>query len=88
MSGVVVRSKSGVPISFGGITLNQFVGGLNPWAVETALKMGEKIVWLPTVHSEQQTKREHKDGAVICVRDGKVVPELISIMNFLFSHKY
>ena len=68
---------------FGGITLNQFVGGLNPWAVETALKMGGKIVWLPTVHSEQQTKREKKEGAVICVRDGKVVPELVSILKLI-----
>ena len=71
---------------FGGITLNQFVGGLNPWAVETALKMGGKIVWLPTVHSEQQTKRENKEGAVICVRDGNVVPELVSIMKLVKEH--
>ena len=33
---------------FGSITLNQVVGGLNVRAVETALKLGAKVVWLPT----------------------------------------
>jgi hypothetical protein len=33
---------------FGGLALNRAIGGLNPWAVEAALKMGAKIVWLPT----------------------------------------
>lgn len=33
---------------FGGITLNRQVGGINPYAVESALKLGGKVVWLPT----------------------------------------
>ena len=33
---------------FGSITLNHPVGGLNPAAVEVALKLGAKVVWLPT----------------------------------------
>ena len=33
---------------FGSITLNRCVGGINPAAVENALKMGAKVVWLPT----------------------------------------
>lgn len=32
---------------FGGITLNRFVGGINPQAVEAALKLGAKLVWPP-----------------------------------------
>jgi len=38
---------------FGGIALNLQVGGLNRHAVDTALKLGAKIVWLPTLHSEK-----------------------------------
>ena len=38
---------------FGGIVLNQHVGGLNPYAVETALKMGGKVVWFPTLSAAQ-----------------------------------
>jgi hypothetical protein len=37
----------------GGIVLNQHVGGLNPYAVETALKMGGKVVWFPTISAGQ-----------------------------------
>lgn len=36
---------------FGGICTDHPTGGLNTWAVEAALAMGAKIVWLPTVHS-------------------------------------
>ncbi|KZL89812.1 DUF6282 family protein [Clostridium magnum] len=34
---------------FGGIALNNAVGGLNVEAVNNAISMGAKIVWLPTV---------------------------------------
>ncbi|MFQ6053768.1 MAG: DUF6282 family protein, partial [Candidatus Bathyarchaeia archaeon] len=33
----------------GGVTLNYAVGGLNPFAVDAALKLGAKIVWMPSV---------------------------------------
>lgn len=34
--------------AYGGIVLNWPVGGLNPYAVENALKRGGKVVWMPT----------------------------------------
>ena len=37
--------------SIGGIALNYSVGGLNPIAVEAAIKMGGKIVWMPGIDS-------------------------------------
>lgn len=36
---------------FGGVALNNQVGGLNPSAVEMALRMGGKVVWFPTFSS-------------------------------------
>ena len=33
---------------FGSITLNRQMGGINPNAVESGLKLGGKVVWLPT----------------------------------------
>jgi hypothetical protein len=36
---------------FGGICTDHPTGGLNVWAVESALSIGAKIVWLPTAHS-------------------------------------
>ncbi len=41
---------------FGSITLNLVHGGLNPYAVDHALKMGAKVVWMPTIDSSQQKK--------------------------------
>lgn len=38
----------------GTITLNTSVGGLNPLAVETAARMGARIVWCPTFDSASQ----------------------------------
>lgn len=38
----------------GTITLNASVGGLNPLAVETAARMGAKIVWCPTFDAASQ----------------------------------
>lgn len=71
---------------YGGIALNQSVGGLNPYAVEYTLKMGGKIVWLPTFDSEFTMKRKGKAGGVICVRNGKTVDEMKTIFQLIKDH--
>jgi hypothetical protein len=43
---------------FGSIALNSMVGGLNPSAVDLALKMGARVVWFPTISSRQH--QEHQ----------------------------
>ena len=35
----------------GGVCLNYSVGGINPAAVDTALRAGGRIVWMPTAHA-------------------------------------
>jgi hypothetical protein len=48
------RDLKGLPVKvFGGIALNSAVGGLNPHAVDLALKLGGRIVWFPTIGSPQ-----------------------------------
>jgi hypothetical protein len=48
------RDLNGLPVRvFGGIALNSAVGGLNPHAVDLALKLGGRIVWFPTIGSPQ-----------------------------------
>lgn len=44
----LAKKMTGINV-YGGLCLNSSVGGLNPAAVETSLKMGAKIVWLPTL---------------------------------------
>lgn len=41
-----------IPVKvYGGVALNNTVGGLNPYAVELALRMGGRVVWFPTIAS-------------------------------------
>ncbi|WP_227767322.1 DUF6282 family protein [Zhaonella formicivorans] len=47
---------------FGGIVLNEYVGGINPQAVEAALKMGAKEVWMPTIDADNHAKAHGSKG--------------------------
>jgi hypothetical protein len=40
--------------AFGGLALNNAVGGLNPIAVDIAGRLGNRVVWLPTVDSANE----------------------------------
>lgn len=68
---------------FGGITLNYPAGGMNPYAVEAALKMGGKIVWMPTIHSENELGKKGQGGGVACVRDGKITDEVRAVLGLV-----
>ena len=67
--------------AFGGLCLNRPVGGLNPDAVETSLKLGAKVIWLPTNTAENHYRKNGKDSStgVVVTRDGKAVDELQDI---------
>ncbi len=55
----LATDETGFPV-FGAITLNHSVGGLNPHAVDFALKLGAKVVWLPTLHARKfLEKKDH-----------------------------
>ncbi len=45
---LVRRAVPGIE-AFGGVVLNHGVGGLNPAAVEAAIKLGGRMVWMPTM---------------------------------------
>jgi hypothetical protein len=47
--------------AIGSIVLNHFVGGLNPFAVEVALALGARVVWLPSIHAANHL--HHYGGA-------------------------
>lgn len=68
---------------FGGIVLNPHVGGLNAIAVDTAIKLGAKIVWLPTSFSANERKHQGKSDGIETVAGGKVVPALLPILRMI-----
>jgi len=41
---------------YGGVTLNYAAGGLNPFAVDAALRLGGKMVWMPSVDARNHKK--------------------------------
>ncbi len=79
--------------TFGGITLDHQVGGLNPFAVEHALRLGAKIVWLPTVASHQDYlnglgPRLGYPGTGIRTTgdDGNLLPVVREILDLVAEH--
>jgi hypothetical protein len=90
-----IASQEAVFPVFGGLALNMTVGGLNVHAVNVALKMGAKIVWLPTLHAQKylQNKRHLKNltnelmddiqGIYLLKEDGGLKDELYPIFDLL-----
>ena len=70
---------------FGSVTLNRCIGGINPAAVENALRLGAKAVWLPTQSARNHLEKtgQNADAAVDVVRGGEVVPELIEVFRLI-----
>ncbi len=70
---------------FGSITLNRVVGGINPVAVETALKLGAKVVWLPTQSAKGHLEKMGQDVSkcVEVTRDGKILPEVKEVLRLV-----
>ena len=64
-------------VMYGGLVLNYEVGGLNPQAVQTALEMGAKVIWLPTVDAENDCRKHGRSGGIRMTNDhGVLLPEL------------
>ena len=82
-----VHRKNGFTM-FGGIVLNRCVGGINPAAVENALQLGGKVVWLPTSSARNHLEKLGKstERCVDVVKDGAVVPELQEVFVLIKEH--
>ncbi|RPJ34718.1 MAG: hypothetical protein EHM35_09650 [Planctomycetaceae bacterium] len=84
------------------ICLNRGVGGINPGSVETAVKMGAKIVWMPTSDSAYHELKYGVTGAWGHVQDsrlalrakaisllddkGKLVGEIQPVLGLIARH--
>lgn len=69
---------------FGGLVLNREAGGLNPAAVQTALAMGAKVIWLPTVDAANEYRKRGKSGGIQMTDErGFLLPELREICKLI-----
>ena len=73
---------------WGGIVLNNAVGGVNPAAVEWMHRMSGgrgKVVWLPTFDSDKHVKTlvdRNKSGLMVAP-EGKVTPQMEEILKII-----
>lgn len=84
---MVMKIVPGIEV-FGGIVLNNAVGGINPAAVEWMHRMyggRGKVVWLPTFDSDKHVKTlVNKDGKGIEVAPGgQVTPQMEEVLKII-----
>jgi len=73
---------------FGGIALNYPLGGLNLAAVETALKLGAKQIWMPTLDAANQYRYEKKRGGILIGRIKCGHPDLFCMPTLDAANQY
>ena len=113
MAGVVIKSHEAQTVDrtalirekepnlhvYGGLVLNYFTGGLSPSAVDAAIRLGAKIIWMPTFSAEQHrqffaNKKTalfnsklpliHPEiGLEIWDENGKIIPEVHEILDLI-----
>lgn len=73
---------------YGGLVLNESCGGLNPAAVEVALKMGAKQIWMPTycAQHERVYRGESRPGLRVVGDDGALTPQVQEICRLIAEH--
>ncbi|MEO5842653.1 MAG: DUF6282 family protein [Acidimicrobiales bacterium] len=88
----VAQTVDGVKV-YGSICCDFCVGGLNPAAVETALRDGAAIVWLPTISSQQDVVNGVAallgipgPGIELLDEHGRLVPEVEEILALVAQY--
>jgi hypothetical protein len=80
---LVSRVVSGLSV-YGGIVLNETVGGLNRAAVDVALQLGAKQVWMPTRSAANHRKHEGQSGGITILDcSGRLLPEMADIVDLV-----
>lgn len=87
---LVNRHTEGTTRAFGGVVLNWPVGGLNPYAVESCLKLGGAVVWLPTRDASNCLQFGDmpgdffsRPGIEVFTPEGALVPQIFEIMEIV-----
>ncbi|MFM7225634.1 MAG: DUF6282 family protein [Actinomycetota bacterium] len=89
----VQQTVEGGTSVFGGICCDREVGGVNPAAVEVALRLGARIVWLPTLSSRQDVENGVAarlgipgPGLTVTDADGDLLPETREVLALVAEH--
>src|SRR6185295_17041643 len=87
LAAIVDKAVDGIRV-FGGLCLDRQVGGLNPSAVEVAVRLDTKIIWLPTLSSANDHAKLGFPGPGISILDerGKLRGEMHEIFAVMRGH--
>lgn len=75
----------------GAIALDHPVGGLNPDALETALRIGTRVVWMPTFDSAWSRERfgrwnSKAEGMTVLDPSGALIPVVHELLELIATH--
>jgi hypothetical protein len=90
---IAARAVPGLRV-YGGLVLNRYVGGINPHAVDAALRLGARVIWMPTLDAAchrrafgfgggflaQSSGLETDAPGISLLEDGRLVPEARDVM--------
>ncbi|KEF40001.1 hypothetical protein M670_00011 [Schinkia azotoformans MEV2011] len=94
----LIREKEPQLRVYGGIVCNHFTGGLSPATVDTAIRLGAKIIWMPTFSAEEHQRYfgkkktkffnskkslKHSYGLEIWDENRSILPEVHEILDLI-----
>jgi len=94
-SRAIIANRSGQykTKAYGGVALNWPVGGLNPYAVESALNLGAVMVWAPTrdawnslLHGDMPGDFFKRPGIRILDENGELLPVIHDIFDVILKY--
>lgn len=92
----IVREELGFDV-LGGITLNEWVGGINPHAVDGVANFDADIVWMPSItaanhleHADvQMFEVEEKEKSGLSVLDsGELTAKILDVLDRIAEHGF
>lgn len=72
---------------YGGIALNLPVGGINPYAVESAVRLGARMIWMPTRDAKNSIERAGRGvfrphpGISVLDKSGNLIPSVYEVLE-------
>jgi len=95
---LVSKVVQGIEV-YGSLVLNEYVGGLNPYAVDLAIQQGAKLIWMPTGSAKNHLdhyggKSDYNEqkssvrllpqkGITILSEDGQLLPVVYDIIDLV-----
>jgi Family of unknown function (DUF6282) len=65
---------------FSGVPLNDTCGGLNPYAVDHGLKLGARVIWMPTFSAANHIRHNHRKD-MLKTKQAMLAPTMLTVVD-------